>query len=78
MNPLDYRSWGMTRDCKGCRFWSEMLARVDNGTTKAACLAPAGRGQFHPAGYTCTSWQSGELGAIDDPSGNPYEEAEAA
>ncbi len=27
MSDLDYRSWGATKNCHGCRYWSEMLAR---------------------------------------------------
>lgn len=72
---IDYRTWGATRTCKGCRHWSEMVAQsTGGGPVRAMCLSalsPA-RGQFMSPTRTCTEWQSGELGATDQPGGNPY------
>lgn len=28
---MNHRSYGETRNCKGCRFWSEMIAQVRGG-----------------------------------------------
>ena len=72
---IDYRTWGATRTCKGCRHWSEMVARsVGGGPVQAMCLSalsPA-RGQYMGPNRTCTAWESGELGATDQPGGNAY------
>lgn len=72
----DHRSWGTTRNCYGCRFWSEMIARCDGGgPVLAACLAQTAGGiHYRPGTYSCNLYQEGSLGAIDDPGGNPYEE----
>lgn len=74
MSALDYRTWGETRNCKGCRYWSEMLAQSHGASVRAACLAPQGEhaGQFTHERQTCESWKSGEFGAIDSPGGDPY------
>ena len=77
MSGLDYRTWGETKNCKGCRYWSEMLAIADGcGPMKAMCLSDTKRG-FTPGSFKCESWEEGSLGAIDDPGGNPYEEMAA-
>lgn len=73
---MDYRTWGETQNCKGCRNWSEMLARADGGgPVQAICLSSESpnNGKWLTGSQTCVNWQSGELGAVDDPSGNPYE-----
>lgn len=72
----DYRTWGETQNCKGCRNWSEMLARAEGGgPVQAICLSAESpnKGKWLTGSQTCGNWQSGELGAVDDPSGNPYE-----
>ena len=72
---IDYRTWGATRTCKGCRYWSEMVARSEGGgPVQAMCLNTMSMGYrlyMGPNG-TCSEWQSGELGAVDQPGGNPY------
>lgn len=69
------RTYGTTRDCAGCRFWSEMIAAWHgDGPVQALCLAPAGaplRGQYVTGRRTCSAWASGELGAIDEPGQDP-------
>lgn len=72
---LDYRTWGDTRNCKGCRFWSEMVAHSQGSQTAALCLNKQSRNsaKFVVASVTCDQWQEGSLGAVDDPGGNPYE-----
>lgn len=65
----DARTDGETGDCKGCRYWSEMLARVDGWTMKAACLQRSSKhhGNYTPSWATCDGWASGHFGAIDEP-----------
>lgn len=68
---MGHRSYGETRDCKGCRFWSEMIAQsVGGGPVQAMCLAskPAQlSGQYTSARQKCDAWASGHYGAIDEP-----------
>ncbi len=74
-NDLDYRSWGATRNCKGCRNWSEMLASFDGGGLRAACLSATSpnAGKMTLGFKSCESWEEGSLGAIDSPGGDPYD-----
>lgn len=66
---------GPGRDCGGCRYWSEMVARGgicatnSRGDTEALCLAPSGvaKGTFTTASDTCGSYAKNTLGAVDDP-----------
>lgn len=71
-----HRTFGQTRDCRGCRHWSEMIAMAQGGgPVKALCLSQDGprRGEYLANTETCTSWASGHLGAVDDPpDGNDY------
>lgn len=62
---------GATRNCAGCRYWSEMLAQaIDGRPVEAVCLTPAGKlkGKYTSARTTCDSWKSGHFGAVDEPS----------
>lgn len=64
------RTYGETRNCGGCRFWSEMIAQAMGGAdVQAMCLATDGpdHGKYRSARATCTAWKSGHLGAVDDP-----------
>ena len=38
---MNHRSYGESKDCKGCRFWSEMMAGTDpyTGALRAVCLS---------------------------------------
>lgn len=68
------RTYGETKDCAGCRYWSEMLAQCQGGgPIKAVCLHPTGpnRMVYTTAKRTCSSWASGHLGAIDEPGQDP-------
>lgn len=72
---LDYRSWGDTKNCHGCRYWSEMLAQaIGDGPLEAMCLAQDGpyTGKYTTKRQTCKAYEEGSLGAVDDPGGNPY------
>lgn len=65
------RTFGKTRDCAGCRYWSEMIAQsVDELGLQAMCLggdeAPK-RGKYTYRHQTCTGWKSGHHGAVDAP-----------
>lgn len=67
---MSHRTYGETRNCAGCRFWSEMIAMADGGEpVKAMCLADGERfsGKYVAAFQTCTGWKSGHYGAVDDP-----------
>lgn len=78
----DARTYGASRDCRGCRYWSEMIAMSGpdtGGQLKAMCLNHRGpRGQAYMAAReTCPAWASGHAGAVDEPgtTGREYEEA---
>jgi hypothetical protein len=82
---MEHRTYGETRNCKGCRYWSEMIAgNVHNGggEIEALCLAqkPAPfHGQYKHPRSTCSAWASGHHGAIDEPGQDPRAyEGEAA
>lgn len=74
---MEHRTYGETKNCKGCRYWSEMLARCDGGPVLAYCLAPDCRsgatmgGKWTAGSQKCEAWASGELGAIDEPGSDP-------
>lgn len=62
------RTFGKTRTCAGCRCWSEQQQQVFAGKVERKCLSTRStrRGQFQPGGGSCTNWESGDLGAVDD------------
>lgn len=67
---MSNRTYGETRNCAGCRFWSEMIAQcIGGGPVTAMCLAESGRyaGKYTAAHQRCDSWRSGHFGAVDDP-----------
>lgn len=74
------RTMGQTKDCGGCRYWSEMVARsIGGGPVEALCLCDGGplQGKYTTERRTCSAWASGHLGAWDDPP-NYGEETRAA
>lgn len=75
------RTYGETRDCRGCRFWSEMIA-ISNGRgpVQAMCLSESGpnRAKYKTGVETCSSWASGHLGAVDEPGSDGTEYSEQA
>ena len=74
------RTYGETRNCAGCRFWSEMIAQsIGGGPVEAMCLSETGQlsGRYTSGRQTCEAWRSGHLGAVDDPP-NYGEEVRAA
>ena len=66
---MNHRTYGETKDCKGCRYWSEMIAKCDNGVVMAYCLNRKSNmsGKYTSNRQTCETWASGELGTIDEP-----------
>lgn len=81
---MSNRSYGNTHDCRGCRYWSELIAMSGpetGGVLKALCLNPRGpRFSNYVAGReTCVLWASGHLGAVDEPgaTGREYLEGPA-
>lgn len=72
----DYRTWGETKNCKGCRYWSEMLAQSIGNGMEAVCLdpskGPAKAMKYVPAWHSCDNWKSGHHGAVDEPCEEGY------
>ncbi len=77
---MSERTFGETKDCRSCRFWSEMVAKAEGGRVQALCLSPTSprNGTYTHGRHTCPSWASGELGAVDEPGTDParYDEDE--
>jgi hypothetical protein len=71
---MNHRTYGDTKDCAGCRYWSEMIAKCNGGPVEAMCIAPVGspkRIGYTTGRGTCTAWASGHDGAIDEPDSDP-------
>lgn len=78
---MSHRTYGETKNCKGCRYWSEMLARYEGGPMQAVCLSGGEmNGKWKSENQTCSAWASGHDGAIDEPGSDPqrYENGGAA
>ena len=67
------RTFGETKNCAGCRYWSEMLAQaVGGGPVQAMCLGDGKyRSRYVSARQSCDRWASGDHGAVDDPYFDP-------
>ncbi len=52
--------------CSSCRYWSDQLAQVKHGVLYANY-----RGEYRTGNQGCGGWQSGHLGAIDEPGSDP-------
>lgn len=64
------RTYGETKNCAGCRYWSEMIAQsCGGGPVKAMCLSGDGKfkGKYVSGRQTCDKWASGHHGAVDEP-----------
>ena len=64
------RTYGETKNCAGCRYWSEMIAKCEGGgSVEAMCLSNTSplTGKYTHAGRSCEAWESGHHGAVDDP-----------
>ena len=68
-----HRTHGQTTNCKGCRYWSEMLAKAGYMGIEAMCLNPdsAHMSHYTQATESCNQWAPGHLGAIDEPGEDP-------
>lgn len=66
---MDHRTYGETKNCKGCRFWSEMIAKTENFAVVAMCLSKdsPNKGNYMAGHNKCSAWDSGYLGAVDEP-----------
>lgn len=72
---MDERSFGTTRNCAGCRYWSEMIARAEGGgPVEAMCLHKSSPhwAKYVAGSQACDHWSAGDRGAVDQPAGNPY------
>ncbi len=57
-----------TRDCGGCRYWSEMIAMVQVGETVAMCLGSGTmKGRYTTHRQICDRFAKNRHGAVDDP-----------
>lgn len=57
-----------TRDCGGCRYWSEMIAMVRGSETVAMCLGSGPWGSIYTkAAQTCAAFAKNTAGAVDEP-----------
>jgi len=70
-----HRTYGETKDCKGCRFWSEMLAQAggDIEGVYAMCINSKSyfSGKYTSAESNCKEWADGHDGAVDEPGSDP-------
>ncbi len=80
---MSERTFGETKDCRGCRWRSEMLAQAGGSAGRglqAMCLNPASPMSLkYTYGWqSCDVWASGELGAVDERGQDParYDEDE--
>ena len=67
--------WSGERNCDGCRYWSDMIARAGGATTnprgdtEALCLSKDGphAKQYTTADQTCASFARDTYGKVDSP-----------
>lgn len=64
-----HRNYGETQNCKGCRFWSEMIAQANGDGVTAMCINSGSpeKGKYKADYQKCDKWASGHYGAIDSP-----------
>lgn len=68
------RTFGETQNCRGCRYWSEMVARCQGGgPVESLCLSRESplHGKYTVGSTSCAAWKSGHFGAIDEPGDPP-------
>lgn len=64
------RTYGETQDCRGCYYWSEMLAQASGGgPVEAMCLNEQSpkRLKYTTGRMTCDNWTTGADGIVDWP-----------
>ena len=66
---MEHRSCGETKACKGCRYWSEMIAKTHGSGVQAMCISDESseRSKYKHGSENCNKWASGHHGAIDSP-----------
>ena len=66
---MDHRTYGETENCKGCRFWSEMIAKSEGSGVVAMCISSDSKekGKYKFGSDKCDQYGSGHYGAIDSP-----------
>jgi len=59
----------MQKNCRNCRFWSQMCAQsIGCGPIEALCLgADKYKGKYTTETMVCDGWKSDHYGKIDDP-----------
>ena len=69
---MNHRTYGETSNCKGCRFWSEMIAKSEGNGIVAMCInsGSSEKGKYKFGSDKCESWKSGHYGAVDSPGGS--------
>lgn len=57
------------RNCEGCRYWSEMIAKSGPREVEAMCLAEGGpfKGKYTEGSKTCDAYAKNSCGAVDEP-----------
>lgn len=60
----------VSKKCKTCRYWSEMLAQSCGGPVEAVCLNSESphSGRYTVGIVICHKWANNALGSVDDPS----------
>jgi hypothetical protein len=60
--------WIGDRNCSGCRYWSEMIAMVQNGEVVAMCLGEGAlKGRCTTERQSCDGFARNTLGVVDEP-----------
>jgi hypothetical protein len=60
--------WIGDRNCAGCRYWSEMIAKSEGNGVVALCLGEGPeKGKYKRGAATCTGFARNTCGAVDDP-----------
>lgn len=75
------RTYGETKNCAGCRYWSETLAQSNrDGVIEAYCLdqQSPNRNKYTEGRQSCCDFAAGFIGAVDSPGfdGTEYQELE--
>jgi hypothetical protein len=56
------------RNCSGCRYWSEMIAKVHDTALMAMCLGEGRlKGKYTTEEQVCEAYAKNSHGAVDDP-----------
>jgi hypothetical protein len=66
---MERTGWIGERNCAGCRYWSEMIAKAEGSRVVAMCLADGGprNGEYMSGAETCSAFARNTFGAVDDP-----------